>query len=214
MGTVITAALFYVLVSYAQIVGYGLDHVQALSQASAPLDELSTRFISGTFAGFLDFAAATSSLACAIGCLSAAARMLYALSRSGLAPSLAEVDVKHGTPARSIFVLGAVNLVCLLLWGVRSDATSYSGNIVMIGTLALILVYVSVTGAQAINACHDRRLAWWTIGSLGAVLLLCPLWHSLYPPPPCPGTFCPYLVAPSLALRPLLASFTPSPVPF
>jgi amino acid transporter len=59
IGTVITAALFYVFVSYAQVVGYGLDHVQELSQASAPLDELSTRFISGTFASFLDFAAVT-----------------------------------------------------------------------------------------------------------------------------------------------------------
>ena len=87
MGTGIAAALFYVLVSYAQVVGYGLDHVQALGRASAPLDELSTRFISGTFAGSLDFAAATSALACAIGSLSAAARMLYALSRAGLAPS-------------------------------------------------------------------------------------------------------------------------------
>jgi amino acid transporter len=214
LGTVIAATLFYVLVSYAQIVGYGLDHVQALSQASAPLDELSTRFISGTFAGFLDFAAATSSLACAIGCLSAAARMLYALSRSGLAPSLAEVDVKHGTPARSIFVLGAVNLVCLLLWGVRSDATSYSGNIVMIGTLALILVYVSVTGAQAINACHDRRPAWWTIGSLGAVLLLWPLWNSLYPAPPWPGNVWPYVVAAWLALGALIVFLRPSAVRF
>ena len=70
--------------------------------------------------------------------------MLYALGRAGLAPSLAEVDAKHGTPARSIVVMGAVNLVCLLVWGARSGATSYSGNIVTIGTLALILVYIGV----------------------------------------------------------------------
>jgi len=95
--------------------------VQELSQASAPLDELSTRFISGTFASFLDFAAATSALACAIG--SAAARTLYALSRAGFVPSLAEVAPKHGTPARLMLVVGAVNLACLLVWGARSGAT-------------------------------------------------------------------------------------------
>jgi amino acid transporter len=210
MGTVIAAALFYVLVSYAQVVGYGLDHMQALGRASAPLDELSTRFISGTFAGSLDFAAATSALACAIGSLSAAARMLYALSRAGLAPSLAEVDAKHGTPARSIVVMGAVNLVCLLVWGARSGATSYSGNIVTIGTLALILVYVSVTGAQAIDALRRRRPVWTIIGSLGAVLLLWPLWNSLYPAPPWPENVWPYVVAAWLVLGVLIVFRRPS----
>ena len=119
-----------------------------LGRASAPLDVLATRYISGTFAGLLDLAAATSALACAIGSLSASARMLYALARAGAAPSLAKVDVQYDTPASSIAVTGAVNLVFLFLWAARSDAMSYSGNIVTVGTLALIhLVYIGVTGA-------------------------------------------------------------------
>jgi len=210
MGTVVVAASFYVLVSYAQVVGYGPDHVQVLGQASAPLDELSTRFISRTFASFLDLAAATSALACAIGSLSAAARMLYALSRAGLAPGLAEVDPEHGTPVRSIAVMGAVNLACLFLWGARSSAVSYSANIVTIGTLALILLYIGVTGALAIGAFRSRRSVPWMIGSLGAVLLLWPLWNSLYPAPPWPGNVWPYVVAAWVVLGVLLALFRPS----
>ena len=35
-----------------------------------------------------------------------------------------------------------VNLLCLLLWRARSDAMGYSGNIVTVGTLSLILVLV------------------------------------------------------------------------
>jgi amino acid transporter len=87
-GTVVAALMFYVLVSYAQVVGYGIENAALLGQASAPLDELSTRFISGGFAGFLDLAATVSALACTIGALSAAARMLFALSRAGLLPGL------------------------------------------------------------------------------------------------------------------------------
>lgn len=210
MGTVIAAVLFYVLVSYAQVVGYGPDHMGEFGRASAPLDELSTRFVSGTFAGFLDFAAATSALACAIGSLSAAARMFYALSRAGLTQDVAEVDAKHGTPARSIVLIGAVNLACLLLWGARSDAADYSGNIVTIGTLALILVYISITGAQAVDAFRGRFPTWWTIGALGSVLLLWPLANSLYPAPPWPGNVWPYVVAGWLVFGPLLAFFRPS----
>jgi amino acid transporter len=173
-GTVIAAVLFYVLVSYAQVVGYGLGQVQVLGRAAAPLDDLSTRIISGTFAGLMDFAAAISAFACVVRSLSAASRILYALGRSGLAPSLVEVDAKHGTPVRSIMVVGIVNLLCLLLWGARSDAIGYSGNIVTVGTLSLILVYVSATAAQAVHAFRCRRLVWITC-SLGAVLLLWPL---------------------------------------
>lgn len=209
VGTLILAVLFYVLVSYAQVVGYGPDHVDELSRASAPLDELSTRFISEAYAGFLDFAAATSALACAIGSLSAAARMSYALSRAGLAPDLAEVDAKHGTPARSIVVIGAVNLACLLLWGARSAAADYSGNIITIGTLALILVYISVTLAQAAGAFRSRLAIWWAIGALGSMLLLWPLANSLYPAPPWPGNVWPYVVVGWPALGALLA-FRPS----
>ena len=210
IGTVIVASLFFVVVSYAQVVGYGLGHVQELGRASVPLDKLSTRFISGAYAGFLDFAATISALACAIGSLSAAARMLYALSRVGLAPNLAAMDPKRGTPTRSIVVMSAVNLVCLLLWGARSDATSYSGDIVTIGTLGLILVYIAVTGAQAIEAFRSRRPVWWMIGSLGAVLLLWPLGNSLYPAPPWPGDVWPYLVAAWLVLGVALVFFHPS----
>jgi amino acid transporter len=151
-----------------------------------------------------------SAFSCVIGSLSAAARMLHALSRSGLAPSLAEVDDRHGTPARSIAMIGVVNLVCLMLWGARfDDAMSYGGNIVTVGTLSLILVYVSLTAAQAVHAIHCRRLVWWITCSLGAVLLFWPLWNSVYPAPPWPGYLWPYVVAAWLALGALIAVLRP-----
>jgi amino acid transporter len=207
IGTLVGALVFYVFVSYAQIVGYGVDSAQLLGHASAPLDALSTRFISGTFAGFLDFAAATSAFACAIGSLSGSARLLYALSRAGLAPSLAQVDPAHGTPARAVWIMGALDLVCLFLWGTRSDAMSYSGNIATIGTLALILVYLGVASAQGIDAFRANRPAWWIIGLIGVVLLAWPLWSNLYPVPSWPGNLWPYVVAAWLLIGVLIARY-------
>ena len=102
-----------------------------------------------------------SALSCVIGSLTAAARMLHALSRSGLAQSLAEVDDRHGTPARSIAMIGLVNLVYMMLWGAWfDDAMSYGGNIVTVRTLSLTLVYFSATAAQAVDAVSGRRRGW------------------------------------------------------
>ena len=79
-----------------------------------------------------------------------------------------------------------------------------------IGTLALILVYISVTGAQAIGAFRRRHWVWWMIGLVGAVLLLWPLGNSLYPAPPWPENAWPYLVAAWLMLGVLLVIVRPS----
>jgi amino acid transporter len=126
-----------------------------------------------------------SALSCVIGSLSAAARILHALGRSGLAQSLAEVDDRHGTPARPIAMIGVVTLVCMMLWGAWfDDAMSYGGNIVTVGTLSLILVYFSVTAAQVVDAVSGR---WCITCLLAAMLLLWPLWTNVYPANPWPG---------------------------
>lgn len=89
MSTVVIAGLFYLVVSYAEVRGYGLDQIQALARADAPLDVLSTKYISARFAMFIDLATALSAFAAAIGSLSAASRILYGLGRSGLSAKLA-----------------------------------------------------------------------------------------------------------------------------
>jgi Amino acid permease len=133
-----------------------------------------------------------SALSFVIGSLSAAVRMLHALSRSRLAQSLAEVDDGHGTPARSIAMIGVVNLVCMMPWGAWfDDAMNYGGKIVTVGTLSLFLVYFSVTAPKAVDAVSGRRRGWCITCLLAAMLLLWPLWNSVYPANPWPG----YLMA-------------------
>lgn len=194
MGTVLMAGAFYVLVSYAQVVGYGLDHMQALGQADAPLDALSTRYVARWFAVLIDFAAAISAFSCTLGSLAAAARMLYALGRAGLSRPLGSVDPRHGTPANAVFALGLVCIAGLVLWGARAGAGNYYGAMGTIGTLALILVYMGVTGAEMVEARRVNRTAWAALGLVGTVLLLWPLWNSVYPVPAWPGNLWPYLV--------------------
>lgn len=66
--------------------------------AAAPLDEVSTCYISGAYGLFLDMAAAVSALACALGSTTAASRLLYTLGRAGLASRLAALRVRDDAP--------------------------------------------------------------------------------------------------------------------
>jgi amino acid transporter len=211
LGTIVVAGLFYVVVSYAQVMGYGLDHMPALAQAEAPLDELSTRFISGKFAVLIDLAATASGFACIVGVLSASARLLYALGRAGLWPAIGTVHPRHGTPTRAILMVGSINIVgLLLLLSSQIGLIAYVGALVTIGTLAFILVYMGVTAAEAVMAFRHGQTAWGITGCLGTLLLLWPLWGSLYPVPDWPASLWPYLVVAWLVIGIVLVSAKPS----
>ena len=210
LGTVIVVGLFYVVVSYAEVMGYGINQVQAIARAETPLDELSTRFISGRFAVLIDLAAAASGFACVIGSLSAGARLLYALGRAGLSSALGRVHPRHGTPTQAVLLVAGINLVSLLLLGRQSGVGPYVGALATIATLALILVYMGVTAAEAVFAFHQKRAGRCIIGSLGTLLLLWPLWNSLYPLPDWPGILWPYLIVAWLIIGVVLVRVRPS----
>ena len=116
-GTVLLAGAFFVFVSYAQVMGYGLDQMKALSNADAPLNTLSIRFISRDFAVAVDLAAAVSAFSATLGALSAAARMLFALGREGLGPRIGDVDPASGTPKFAVLLCGGLSLLGIALWG-------------------------------------------------------------------------------------------------
>jgi len=55
-------------------------------------------------------------------------------------------DAARGTPGAAIVISGGLCLLGILVWAPFAGATDYCGDLATIGTLALILVYVGVTG--------------------------------------------------------------------
>jgi amino acid transporter len=212
-GTVIFAGLFYVFASYVQVVGFGLGEMKKLAGDSAPLNTLALKFGSRGFAALLDLAAALSAFSCTLGCLSAAARMLFALGRAGLAPRLGAVHERHGTPGAAVLVIGGIMLAGLLLWAPLVGAGDYYGDMGTIGTLALILVYLGVTGAAMVAALRAGRGLSALFGAGGTLLLLWPLYNSLYPVPAYPADLWPYVVAIYLVLGAGMVAFRPASQP-
>jgi amino acid transporter len=195
LGTCALAGAFYVFVAYAQVMGYGLSAAKDLANASAPLNDLAIRYMSREFATAVDLAAAISAFSCALGSLSAAARLLFALGRAGFGPRIGYVHPVHGTPGAAVIFSGLTCAAGLALWAPFTGPANYCAYLSTIGSLALILVYIGVTVAESVDAFGARRMAWAMCGLGGTGALLWPLYNSLYPAPAFPNNQWPYLVA-------------------
>lgn len=194
LGTVAGAGVFFVFASYIQVVGFGLDDMKALAADSAPLNTLALKYGSQSFATLLDVAAAVSGFSAALGALSAGARMLYALGRGGLAPSLAVVHPVHGTPARAVLLMSALMLLGLVTLGPLLGAGDYFGDVATIATLCVIVVYLAVTVAVVAYGWRTRNLLLGLVGVGGTVAMVWPFRNSLFPVPAYPANLWPYVV--------------------
>ena len=142
-----------------------------------------------------------------LGGVTVAARMMFAFGRDGLAwRRLSGVSAGTGVPRRALaaeMLIGLVLLTAFRLAG--TSALNVFFYLATTGTLALLVMYVLTNVAAA-----------WHLGRRSPVQLLLPaagvliagfvLYHNVWPVPPEPYRFLPYLV-----LGWLLAGLVPHP---
>jgi amino acid transporter len=217
LGTVIFTGIFFVFVAYCEVIGYGTQGLKALANSQAPLDDLARRYASPRLAIFLDLAAATSCFSGALGGLAAAARIVFALGRAGLAPALAEVHPVHRTPSAAVSLTAIAIILPFIVCAPFTGAGNYYGDSSTIGTLALILIYIGVGAAETVEGWRDRRRLWSAACTLGPLLLLWVLYRNVYPVPEFPNNLWPYAafiwVIASLALIRLRPRVATTPLP-
>jgi amino acid transporter len=215
--TVIASGLFFIFVAYCEVVGFGPNGIKALGKSEAPLNELALRYVSPGMAIALDLAAAISCFSGMLGPLAAAGRVLFALGRGGLGPTMSAVHPVHGTPAPAVSRSALLIILPFMLWAPFIGSGNYYSYTSTTATLALILVYISVGAAETVESWRERRPIWSAICLLGPALLIWVLYRNIYPVPEFPNNLWPYLVLAWLAaswglmkLRPALAR-TPLP---
>ncbi|HWS66930.1 MAG TPA: APC family permease [Steroidobacteraceae bacterium] len=213
LATVLGSGLFFTFVAYCEIVGFGAVGIKELAKSEAPLNDLALRYASPRMAIALDLAAAISCFSGMLGALAAMGRVLYALGRGGLAPSMGEVHEVHGTPAPAVSMSAFLVVLPFVLLAPFVGAGNYYSYASTIGALALILVYISVGAAETVEAWRERRPVWSAVCVLGPALLLWVLFKNVYPVPDFPNNLWPYValawVAASwglMKLRPALVS--------
>ncbi len=216
-GTVLFSGVFFVFVAFCEVAGFGLHGLKELGNSQAPLDDLALRYASPRLAIVLDLVAAASCFSGMLGGLAAAGRVLFALCRAGLSPPLALVHPLHRTPASAVSLTALVVIVAFLAWSPFAGSGNYYSYTSTIGTLALILIYIGVGGAEMVEAWRERRPLWSAVCTLGPILLLWVLYRNIYPVPEFPNNLWPYVAViwalASWGLMKLRPGVTRAPLP-
>src|SRR6516225_5918478 len=190
-------AVFYVACVTAQSLGFGTGAggVSAFRHSQAPLGDLAKRYVGDPLAALLDLGAALSALAAGLGGVTVAARMLFSFGRDGIASvRLSRVSTVSGVPQRALAVEMLIGLALLTAFRVAGvPALNVFFYLATIGTLSLLVMYVLTNVAAARHL--GRRSLWQVVAPAGGVLIAgFVLYHNVWPVPPAPYEYFPYLV--------------------
>jgi len=142
-GIIITG-IFYVIVSYAQVIGFGLttEGMAAFTGSDSPLSDLIARYLGTEIAIVMLLCMAVSFFTSTLGCVNAGARVLFTMSRDGmLCPILGRVHEKNNTPYVGLNVFVAT-ITMMIVISFDLEAIQLAGYAALTGTLALLLSYI------------------------------------------------------------------------
>ena len=190
-------AVFYVACIVVQTLGFGAGAagVSAFRHSQAPLGELARRYVGSPLAALLDLGAVLSALGAGLGGVTVAARMMFAFGRDGLAARrLGTVSAATGVPRRALaaeMLTGLVLLTAFRLAG--TPALNVFFYLATIGTLSLLVMYILTNVAAARHL--GRRSPVQLVPAVAGVLIAgFVLYRNVWPVPPVPYQFLPYLV--------------------
>ena len=190
-------AVFYVACIVTQTLGFGTGAagVSAFRHAQAPLGELAQRYVGVPLAASLDFGAVLSALGAGLGGVTVAARMMFAFGRDGLASRrLGGVSAATGVPRRALaleMLIGLVLLTAFRLAGM--SALNVFFYLATIGVLSLLVMYL-LTNVAAARHLGRRSLGQVVAPAAGVLIAGFVLYHNVWPVPPAPYEFFPYVV--------------------
>src|SRR6516225_3175902 len=190
-------AVFYVACITVQTLGFGAGAagVSAFRHSQAPLGDLAKRYVGSPLAALLDLGAVLSALGAGLGGVTVAARMLFSFGRDGIASRrLSGVSAGTGVPRPALMVemlLGLVLLTAFRLAG--TSALNVFFYLATIGTLSLLVMYV-LTNVAAGWHLGRRSLVQLVPPAAGVLIAAFVLYHNVWPVPPAPYEFFPYLV--------------------
>lgn len=193
----ILAGIFFILASYTEVLGYPAASTVSLADASAPMSAIATAAHFPRLGPVMDIAAAVSMFACTLACVTAAARVLFLMAHNGLVHSYCRAThSKNETPHAAVIVTGAVTMLLpAVMAAYKIDGELIYDWMGSLATYGFITVYALVAIALPLHLRQQKRLspAIVVLASASVLAMLIVLEGTLYPVPPAPLNWLPYL---------------------
>jgi amino acid transporter len=197
------AILFYLWTTYSLTIGFG-DGAKFGSDPSA-LKTIADKFVGGPVPQLLEIGAMLSAFVVCVGCATAGTRTLFAMGREGVLPSwLGKTHPTFRTPANATLAVAAVSTVLAAFVGFVMGQDALGGQPITVyyffatlGTLPVIVVYIGLCLGGAVFFKQTHRaynpLLHLVVPVVGALLFAAALYGSIYPTPPHPLNYTPYI---------------------
>jgi amino acid transporter len=193
----ILAGVFFFVCAYAEVLAFHGES-QPLNLSLAPLHVLAQKAGLPPIVGTLtDLGAVVSFFSCFLACITAAARVLFLMSRHGTLHSiLGGIHVQNQTPHSAVLLSSIAAFVPAAVMTLRGVSLfDIYGLVGTLATLGFVTTYILVSAAAPIYLRSQGRLTPQALGiSILAILAMgAALLGSLYPVPPPPYSLLPYL---------------------
>lgn len=140
----------YTVMSYVETVAYPSPAaLAAAAEQGVPLASVATTFVGSGFGTVINVAAVISGFGAQLATVNGATRLIFAFSRSGVAPAaLAVTDPVHRTPVRALAVVAVASIVPVLALYFRSpleafaDLATYGADVIIVAYLLTLVAAV------------------------------------------------------------------------
>ncbi|MFE5160846.1 APC family permease [Streptomyces sp. NPDC056697] len=198
-GTLIATGVVFVVVMFAQTIGFGTDKagLEAFRTSDNTLGDLADRYIGSGFALVVVFTATIAAFASHMATAATAGRIMQTLARDGVGPSwLGKIHKRTGGPRRAMWAVVGVaflmNVVCSVTdWpdmGTGNGANDAYFLFAIAGSFCLMVTYLVVevaalrfVGSSRFDHIHGGRgrVLGVVLPTLGAAVILVVLWFNV-----------------------------------
>jgi amino acid transporter len=190
------AGAFFILAAYAEVLGFRGTGL-AFDKTDAPLHVLANRAAVPVLGIIIDAGAMIGMFACALACITAAARILLLMARNGLVPiKLCKTHSRNDTPHLAVVFTAIVVLVpTLVLNALGFSGTDIYGWLGSFAVYGFITIYGLTCVALPLQLKKQGALSTplLVIAILGGASMVMALAGTLYPVPDPPYSWLPYL---------------------
>jgi amino acid transporter len=194
--SLIISGAFFVFVTYVEVQathGYS----QTLDQIATPLNVIAGLVHMPFLAAPLSAGAMLSFFALNLSCLNAGGRVIYVMGKQGLFhKSTADAHEKNETPHIAIIVMSAISFTLpsyFSLTGMASlDIFNDAGTCAAFGFLVPYIL-VSIGAPLFVKSFGQLKPIHWVLAAASLALLIIPTVGSVYPVPPAPVKYFPYM---------------------